>query len=166
MGDTLEYSYRMKAWKLLLAVFGCLAFAGVMGYIAHTNEAGLRLFRLITFSPATASAIYWVLAAICAGAGIVLLAALASGITRRTLHIRLTPTEFSAPAGWFRKDTLSVPLSEIDGAAVQTVNKVRFLQVYTARGKVAINQSDIGKAAFEELADALAGRIEAARGAG
>ena len=82
MSDVLEISCRIKAWKLILAMIVADAAAIGMGYMALNNDAGIRFFRLITLPPAGATVFFWVIAAICAAAGLMLFVMLALGITK------------------------------------------------------------------------------------
>jgi len=157
MKDSLEYSYRYSAAKM---IFGVVAFTGLaasMAYIAHTNDAGLRFYRLVTVPPGVATAIYWGLAVACLVLAVLVAGSVASGISKATFHIRLTPTEFSAPErGFFRKDNITVPMSQIRRIFLQTVHSARFLHVHTPQGKVVVNEADIGEQAFNELCSYLA----------
>ena len=161
MSDVLEISYRLKAWKLVLAMIVAGAAAVGMGYIALNNEAGIRFYHLVTLPPAGATAFFWTIAAICAAAAAMFVVMLAAGVTKQTYHIRLTPSDFTAPRGVFRKKPFTVALSDIRNVRVYNVNSVHFLEVKTRQGKITINRSDIGKAAFNDLAGALAGRLQA-----
>ena len=161
MSDVLEISYRLKAWKLFLAMIVGGAAAVGMGYIALNNDAGIRFYHLVTLPPAGATVFFWAIAAICAAAAAMFVVMLASGATKRTYHIRLTPTDFTGPRGVFRKAPFTVALSDIRGVRIHKVNSVHFLEVKTTRGKITINRGDIGKAAFNDLAGALAGRLQA-----
>ena len=160
MSDVVEISYRPKAWKLFLAMCMTGAVAVGMGYFAFNNEAGIRFYDLVTLPPLGATVFLWVIAAICGAAALAVAGAMASGVTRRTLHIRLTPTDFTAPRGLFLRKTLTVSLADIQDVAIQEINGVHILQVKTAHGNLGINRGDIGKTAFDELAGALAGRLQ------
>lgn len=164
MSDTLEYSYRAKAWKLLMGTVLFAAVAYGMGYFAANNEAGIRFYRLITVSPETATVILWIIAAASAALAAMPVAMIASGATKKTFHIRLTPTEFTAPAGFLKREIRSVRLSEVQNIGVTSVHGQYFLEVRTPDGKIGVTHQDIGKPAFDELVAALAERVAALRG--
>lgn len=165
MSDVLEISYRTKAWKLILIMLLVGAVAVGMGYFAAGNESGLRFFGLVTLPPLGATIFFWVIAAICGAASLSVVAALASGVTKRTHLIRLTPTDFTSPCGLFLRKTRTIPLADIQDVNVLNVNGTHILQVKSPHGTAGVNRGDIGKAAFEELTAALAARMQA-RGAG
>ena len=135
MSDTLEYSYRVKAWKLLLMMVVCDAAAFGLAYIAFFNEAGIRFYRLVTLSPDGATILLWVIAAVCAAAGSLFAFMLVSGVTKKTFHIRLTPAEFTAPVGFMGKSTRTVPVSEIRNVRLMSINGQHILEVLTPDGK-------------------------------
>lgn len=164
MSDVLEYSYRVKAWKLVLMMTVCDAAAVGLGYIAFFNDAGIRFYRLVTLSPDGATILLWIIAAVCAVAGSFFAFMLASGITKKTFHIRLTPAEFTAPAGFMKKNTRTVPLSEIQDIRTISVNGQHQLTVLTPDGKMSVTHQDIGKPALDELSAALTERVAALRG--
>jgi hypothetical protein len=119
---------------------------------AKTNDAGLIL-NGIEFSPQAATIIYWCFAAVCAAfsaLGVFMLAAAFSPRRRLTL----TATEVSVPIG---RRFLVVPLSDIEGFDVQNLEKERALNIYHARGKLAILRSFLpDAAAFDEVCSAIA----------
>lgn len=164
MGEVLEYSYRLKVWKLLMGMILFAAAAYGMGYFAANNEDGIRFYRLITVSPVTATVILWIITAASAALAAMFVAMIASGATKKTYHIRLTPTEFTAPGGFLKKKIRTVRLSEIRDIGVTSVHGQHFLEVRTPDGKIGVTHQDIGKPAFDELANALAERVAALRG--
>lgn len=161
MSDVVEISYRLKAWKLILIMCLVGAVAVGMGYFAAGNESGIRFYGLVTLPPLGATIFLWGIAAICGAFTLAVAAALASGVTTRPLHIRLTPTDFTAPRSLFLRKTRTIPLADIQDVTIQEINGVHILQVKSAHGTTGINRADIGKAAFDELAAALAGKLQA-----
>jgi hypothetical protein len=161
MNDILEYEYKFAATRLVLGVIVTSGAAAGLGYLASTNDAGLSFRQIVTVSPGVATAIYWVLAALCIALSVLVLIALGSGATTRTYRIRLTPTEFSAPKwSWIRHgETVTVPYSGITGIYIQHTRAIRFLHISTTQGKTIVNEPDIGTPAFEKLLAALAQRV-------
>lgn len=159
MPDTLEYEYQYTVARLVVGVLITAAAAGGMGYLAHTNDAGLSFKHIVTLSPDAASIVYWMLAFICGALAAALVFLLFSGVTKSVCKITLTPTEFSAPQWSFlKKDNLTVPYSAIKGIYIQR-GPSRFLHVHTTMGKTVINESDVGKQAFEQILAVLSERV-------
>jgi hypothetical protein len=160
MRDTLEYQYKFTATRLTLGVLVMSGAAVGIGYLANTNDAGLSFKHIVALSPATTTMVFWLFAGICGSLAVLVLASLLSGTTKRTYHIKLTPTEFSAPK-WslFTQQNLTVPYSQITSMFIQRAGHIRFLHIRTVLGKVIINELDIGQSAFEELLAALAERV-------
>lgn len=162
MSDVLEFSYRYRTWKLMLAVVVCLVVATGMAYVAFHNHSGLRFYKIITLPPGGATVLYWSVAALCAALAILTLAAIASGVTRRTYTLRLTPTTFAGPrSAVFPGEEIEIPFAEIERLNLQTYRQLRTLRVRSARGNVTVNSSDIGNRAFDELLATLQRRIQA-----
>lgn len=161
MGDVLAISYRVKAWKLVSMMCLVGAVAVGMGYFAAGNEAGIRFYGLFMLPPLGTTIFLGAIAAICGAFTLAVAAALASGVTRRTLHIRLTPTDFTAPGGLFLRKTRTIPLAEIQDVTLQDINGTHILQVKSALGNIGINRADIGKDAFDGLTAALAEGLQA-----
>jgi hypothetical protein len=66
------------------------ACAGIIGWKAHTNDQGLALNGLVEFSPASASAFYWVIAALSAAFVVAALLILAVTLTNGVPDIVVT----------------------------------------------------------------------------
>ena len=152
---SLEYPYRPNLWKALagIAFFGVCAAS--MGYAATTNDRGLILDGVFTFSPAGATVFYWCIAV--AAVLFVLLAVytlVASSANPGV--VRLTATELSMPSRGFVGKPTSVALSDLLQISVQTVSKQRLLIVAHRAGKLSVAQSMLPSAeAFEKLHAAL-----------
>lgn len=160
MADILEYPYKAKPWMMLagIAFFGACA-AG-MGYRAITNDRGLILNGIFTFSVEGATIFYWCIAAAAAifVAGAVF--ALLAGLTN-PMAVRLTATEFSAPKHGFTKKPTVIPLHDIKEIGIQTVQKQRFMNIYFRNGKLSIAQSMLPNSeAFEKLHSGLVAKVK------
>jgi hypothetical protein len=156
---SLEYPYKPNLWKTLAAIAFFGACAGGMGYAAVTNDRGLILNGVITFSPAGAAVFYWCVAA--AAALFVLLGLytlIASSANPGVL--RLTATELSVPSRGFSAKPRLVSLADLLQISVQTVSKQRFLIISHRAGKLSVAQSMLPNAeAFEKLQAALAASL-------
>jgi len=160
MADILEYPYKAKPWMMLagIAFFGACA-AG-MGYMAVTNDRGLILNRIFTFSVEEATIFYWCIAAVAALFVVGAIFALIAGLTN-PMTVRLTATEFSAPKHGFAKKPTAIPLHDIKEIAIQTVQKQRFMNIYFRNGKLSIAQSMLPNSeAFEKLHSGLVAKAK------
>lgn len=151
-----EHSYRLKGWKMGLGLLFCAGLAGGIGYVAAVNDAGLRLFRLITLDRDWATAVLWALAAAPGVGALGLLRLLAIGAHRQDLTLRVTDTDVTGPVGWMERRVVTVPLEQLGKVEMRVVNGVHFLTLQTPEGKIAVNRGDIGKDRYEALKAALA----------
>ena len=161
MDDTLEYPYRPNPKTMLLAILFFGACAAVMARTAITNDRGLILNSIITMSEQGATTFYWCVA----GAAALFVAAGAWGLLagrNAPRFVRLTPAELSAPKNGFAKEPTVIPLRQIQGMNVQTIQRQRMVTIHHTGGSLTIAQSMLpGAAAFDELCGALAARLEA-----
>jgi hypothetical protein len=160
MSDILEYPYKAKPLMMLAGIlfFGCCAVW--MGYVALTNDRGLILNRIFTFSSEGATIFYWCIAVVAALFVVFAIIALIAGLTK-PMTIRLTATELSAPKHGFAKKPTVIPLRDIKDIGIQTVQKQRFMNIYFRNGKLSIAQSMLPSAeAFEKLHNRLVGKIK------
>jgi hypothetical protein len=161
MNDTLEFPYRPNVKRVLLAILFFGACAAVMARAAVTNDRGLILNGLITLSEHGATIFYGCVA----GASALFVVAGAWGLLagRNTQgFVRLTPSEISAPRNGFAKEPTVIRLGDIQGLRVQTIQRQRLITIRHPGGSLSIAQSMLpGAAAFDELREALAARLEA-----
>ncbi|MDH3242810.1 MAG: hypothetical protein OEO83_19315 [Alphaproteobacteria bacterium] len=162
MSDVLEFSYRVGGGKLLLMLLACTASAIVLCYFAGTNDRELVL-NGIPMSRGTATFFTWSMAAVSGWIALQAARGLASGVASRLHTIRLTPAEFSAPKGFFLRTPVTVPLRDIRKMRVHSANGTRYLNVKTALGRININRSEVGAAAFDALCATLDGYLKAQR---
>lgn len=160
MAEILEYPYKAKPWMMLagIAFFGACAVG--MAYTAVTNDRGLILNRIFTFSVEGATIFYWCIAV---GAALFVVGALFALITGLTnpMVVRLTATEFSAPKHGFAKKLTVLPLRDIKEVSIQTVQKQRFMNIYFRNGKLSIAQSMLPSSdAFEKLHSGLVAKVK------
>jgi hypothetical protein len=161
MADILEYPYRAKPWMMLAAIAFFGACAAGMGYRAVTNDRGLILNRIFTFSVDGATIFYWCIAAAAALFVVGAILALIAGLTN-PMAVRLTATDFSAPKHGFAKKLIVIALRDIKEIGIQTVHKQRFMNVYFRNGKLSIAQSMLPNSeAFERLHSGLAANVKA-----
>lgn len=160
MNDTLEFPYRPNAKTMLLAILFFGACAAVMAREAVTNDRGLILNGIITFSEHGATIFYGCVA----GAAALFVVAGAWGLlagrnTRR--FVRLTPGELWAPRNGFAKEPTVIRLRDIQGVRVQTIQRQRLITIQHPGGSLSIAQSMLpGAAAFDQLCAALSARLE------
>jgi hypothetical protein len=156
MSDThLEYPYKANAWMMLagIAFFG--ACAALMAYAALTNDRGLILNGILTFTTDGATRFYGAIAIVSVLFVVVALSALVSSLTRPT-SILLTSDGLSAPRHGFTRKRTEIPLQDIVEIGVQTIQRQRFINVYHRTGKLSVAQSMLPNAdAFEQLHAAL-----------
>ncbi|HET7463419.1 MAG TPA: hypothetical protein VFJ82_19360 [Longimicrobium sp.] len=166
MNDTLEFPYRPNPKSMLLAILFFGACAAMMARAALTNDRGLILNGVITFSEHGATVFYGSVAGVAA----LFVAAGAWGLLagRGTPRfVRLTPAELSAPRNGFTREPTVIRLRDIQGVSVQAIQRQRLLTIQHPGGKLSIAQSMLpGAAAFDELCAALGARLEAVAGAG
>jgi hypothetical protein len=122
-----------KSMGLAALFFG--ACAVVLGHKASTNTRGLILNGIIEFSPAGASAFFWVLTVFS------LLFVLVAGWTIFTTFVHgipdivLSHDAISFPVGFAIKRALRLPYAEITGFSRSEVSGQRFLTLYTSNKK-------------------------------
>lgn len=155
-----EYPYQ-PSWLMIVSC-GLLfsACAAGLAHFAQTNQAGIILFRFITLSPGEATAFLWLLTA--CSAGFVLLC-LALVWHRLTFHQRLAFTTHGLllPAGRWSRTEQSITYTDIHRLEVQQVQQQRFLHIHHTGGKLTLTAAMLpSKAAFDEVCDALAARLE------
>jgi hypothetical protein len=158
-GAHLEYPYKANVWMMLagIAFFG--ACTAMMVYAALTNDRGLILNGIITFSMDGATVFYWCVAAVCVLFVLFATFALVSGVAN-PMSIQLTPTELSAPRNGFSRKRTAIPLNDIVDVGVLTVQRQRFMNVYHRAGKLSVAQSMLpNPEAFEKLHAALVASV-------
>lgn len=157
--ETLNHSYRPKAWAMALAsvFFGSCAL--FMGHEAIVNNRGLIIDGIIHLSPAGATVFYWCVAAVSGAFVAVGIPAFFVGLLSNQ-RIILTATEISAPRFSFSRAPTVVKLADVQDINLQVVQKQRFLNIYHRNGKLTITESHLpNRAAFEELCAAIRSRV-------
>lgn len=163
MDEIIEYQYRAKPWVMLgvISFFGACAM--IMGYAALTNDRGLILNGVITLSIKGATIFYWCVAAVSVFFVIFALLAFIAGMVN-PMSIRLTATELFAPKHGFTHKSTILKLHEINKVNIQTVQKQRFMTVYTQDEKMSIAQSMLPNSeAFDSLYTVLVSRTNILR---
>ncbi len=159
-GDVREYDYRHK-WTMIVfcATFFSLC-AAVLGVKAANNDRGLVINGLIELGPGGATLFYWVLTALCVG--FVVIAALLAYL-RLTVRMRLAfgVTGMTVPSSHWTSEEKEIAYRDIVAVTEATVSGQRFLYVTHPGGKYTILASMLpSKAAFAEIRDFLAARVE------
>jgi len=158
-GDILEYTYRLNLGRLLLELILAGASAAGLGYYATVNDRALSIYHLVTLPPAAATILLLLCAAVAGFFAVISMVELVSGSASKTYRIRLTRTDLTAPKGYFMQKHITVQLSDIGGLTLQKAGNAHYLQLKTPHGKITINRSHIGVAAFSELCHELAARL-------
>lgn len=161
--EQLEFPYKPNAWMMLagMAFFG--GCAAMMAYTALTNDRGLILNGIITFTPDGATRFYGAVAIVSVLFVLVAVAALISSFTNPT-SVSLTAQELRAPKNGFARQRTAIPLDEIVDIGVQTIQRQRFMNIYHRGGKLSLSQSMLPNAeAFEKLHAALVASLQRRR---
>lgn len=133
--------------------------AGLMGYVAATNDRGLILNGILEFSPQGATIFYLVMAA--AATAFVLIAFLALAkfaVSEREIVI----SEFSitAPKSGLSKLDITVNFSDITDISIQTIQKTKILNIDHTGGKLSIPNSMLpSEQAFDGLVSELQSKL-------
>ena len=156
MSDTrLEFPYKANAWMMLAGIAFFAACAATMAYAALTNDRGLILNGIITFTPDGATRFYGAVAIVSVLFVLVALTALVASFTN-PMFVLLTSHELCAPKHGFTRKVTKIPLQDIMEIGVQTIQRQRFMNVYHRGGKLSLAQSMLPNAeAFEQLYAAL-----------
>ena len=162
--EQLEYPYKANAWMMLagMAFFG--GCAAMMAYTALTNDRGLILNGIITFTPDGATRFYGAIAIVSVLFVLIAVAALISSFAN-PMSVSLTAEALSAPKNGFARKRTAIPLHEIVDIGVQTIQRQRFMNVYHRGGKLSLAQSMLPNAeAFEKLHAALVASLRRRNG--
>lgn len=100
---SLHFKYQIPTWRNLVGITVCIAGAIGMGFLASSNHKGLRLFHLVTFSPETASGLYWAFAAVLVLSAVMLMSDVGphdhASISNRTREFDTCLISFFSPCG-------------------------------------------------------------------
>ena len=129
-----KYPYQPKWMPILLGGLFFTVCGGVLAHSAWNNERGLIINGILELEAATATIVYWVLAAL--SFVLVLLCGLqAYNRLTQFREVRLTGDSLIAPKSAWSTNEVSIPLAEITDLRQQEVNGQRFLKVVAADGK-------------------------------
>ena len=160
MADVLEYRYKARPWIMLGAMTFFGACAVGMGYAAITNDRGLILNGIFEFSIEGATIFYWCVASVSILFVIAAIFALIAGMSNPML-VRLTPIDFSAPKHAFAKKPPVLKVSDITQISIQSIQKQRFIYIYTETENLNIAESMLPSSeAFEELHNSLLSKVK------
>jgi hypothetical protein len=156
---SLTYAYRQKTWKIVL---GLLFFAGcawIALHTARTNDRGLIINHLIELETPSATIFYWGIFAVCAAFVPLGLAGLWVGRAGGR-RITLDQQAITLPKNAWSRESRTIPLAEITGLSMQTINGQTFLHMRLTSGKASLVGSMFpSKADFETFSAALAERV-------
>jgi hypothetical protein len=158
-----EYAYKPRWTVILLGALGFGACAVVLGIKAHTNDRGVRLFRLIELPEQGATVLYWVL---CVLAGGFVLAAALGSVRRMTRpqRIAFTATAILVPKSPWSSEEVAVNYATITRLSLTPGSGQRVLKVTHAHGQFTIAATLLPtRQAFEEVHELLEERTQQAR---
>ena len=144
------YPYNPKATTIMLCILFFGACAAVLGWKAATNDRGMILNGIFTFSEEGASIFYWILSALSLGfvlIGILLTIQRAMG----SVDLEITSSAIRIPHGFIKKTTSEVNLKDVTGFSETEVQGQRFFYLYTPGKKYCLNRALMpSKEAYEE----------------
>jgi len=157
--DFIEYSYKPKPGKMLVAFFFFGAGTILLAHRALTNDRGLVLNGIFHFDLDGATTFYWCITALSGGmAGLGLMLTLIGLTSNQTLS--LSDAELSAPKWLLSPSNTVVPLSSILRLELKTVHNLHFLGVHHTGGKITIQAQKLPDAdAFAEVCARLADHV-------
>ncbi|MBU1056496.1 MAG: hypothetical protein KKC46_22100 [Proteobacteria bacterium] len=156
---SVKFEYQIPLWRSFLGVAFCFAFAIGMGYFAHVNEKGLRLFRLFTLTSGEASTLYWGFAGTLALATILFFILIARSM-KGPVAISLEETFLVAPSAAIRSELLSIPYSSIKQVLAQQFGKQAMVTINSAVGQVRLMEMGFrSPQEYAKFKQALADRV-------
>jgi hypothetical protein len=156
---SLQFNYQIPVWRTYLGAGSCILFAVGVGYFSYFNQKGLRLFRVITFTPSEASMLYWSLTILLVFA-FALFVMLAIRSSKGPIVILLEDEWVVAPRASIRNDLLSIPYAAIGQVLVQKIQHEEMVTINSSVGQARVMAMGFDSHhRFEEFKQALAGRI-------
>ncbi len=156
---SLIFPYKPRILNFLLAGF-FFAFCGaVLLYMGLSNDRGMILNRIFTFSESQASWFFYILA-ICSFAFVLLavFTVVKSRLSPKTLEI--TDEMLICPKSGISTKVMRLPFRDISKVEEQVIQHQRFLMVHHEGGKFSIPKSMLpDKAAFEQVVLLLEERV-------
>ena len=157
-----SYPYRPKATTMVLCILFFGACAGVLGVKAETNDRGLILNGIVTFSETGASMFYWILAGLCLGfvvMGILLIIQRFAGSS----NLEITRDDIRIPRGFIKKTINSIPFGEVESVSETEVQGQRFFFLHAANRKYCVNRAFMPSSDDYEEVKLLIGSILASQ---
>jgi len=145
------YPYNTKMTTTILSLLFFVACAAVLAWKATSNEHGLILDGIFTFTESGASTFYWILAAL--SLGFVLIGALLM-IERAMgpVNLEITESTIRIPRGFIKRVITEIQLAEVVELSEVEVQKQRFFYLHTPGKKYFINESLMpSKENYEEV---------------
>lgn len=131
---SLHFKYHIPVWRPLSCALACLAFAILMAFVASSNRKGLRLFHLLTFSPSTASGIFWVFVLVLI-LGFLIFALLVVRSLKGPIVVALEDTLIILPRNSLKDELLAIPYSSIFKITAHQHNRQHYLTLYSPVGQ-------------------------------
>jgi hypothetical protein len=131
---SLHFKYHIPVWRPLSCAVVCLAFAILMAFVANSNRKGLRLFHLVTFSPSTATGIFWVFVLILV-LGFLIFALLVFRSLKGPIVVALEDTLIILPRNSLKDELLAIPYSSIYKITVHQNSSQHYLTLYSPVGQ-------------------------------
>ncbi len=131
---SLHFRYQIPIWRNVMGVVFCITASVGMGYVSYFNQKALRLFRVVMFSPETASLIYWTFTAVLLFSTILFAKILLRSIKGAVVVI-LDETHVTVPKSSLKDGLLSIPYSSIKQILVENVSHQQFLTINSSVGQ-------------------------------
>jgi hypothetical protein len=161
-----EYAYKPR-WTLIVfcaVFFGLVAVS--LGAKAHGNTRGVIINQVIKLSPSGATMFYWVLCACSIGFVAIAVFLAYHRLTFRQ-RIAFGATVLLVPASRWSSAEQQIGYRDVQALSKTQVSGQRFLYVTHSGGTYVLTASMLpSKAAFEEVCELLAAKVQALRPAG
>ena len=150
-----SYRYKPKATTTLICILFFGLCTAVLGVKAASNDRGLILNGILTFSEQGASIFYWILTALSFGFVVIGLLVIIQRATG-TLNLELSENELKIPSGFFKKTMTQVSLSDVTGISELEVHGQKFLYLHTAERKFCVSRALMpSKQSYEEIKELI-----------
>ena len=156
---SLHFKYHIPVWRPLSGAVVCLGFAILMVFVASSNRKGLRLFHLLTFSPSTASGIFWVFVLILV-LGFLIFVLLVFRSLKGPIVVALEDTLIILPRNSLKDELLAIPYSSIYQITVHQHSGQHYLTLYSPFGQGRVVSTGFqSPTEFVQFEQALASRV-------
>jgi hypothetical protein len=156
-----EYQYRPKVGVVIAAILFFGLGAALAWNDAANNDRGLIINNIIELETASATIFYWVMFAFCAlfvGSGLLIIG-LRVFVKQ---HISYSEQAIYLPTSRWTEMTTRIPFDQITNLEIHTVNRQKFLYIYSASDKRRSIVASMMPSTtdFEELCEVLSRNVE------